>query len=482
MVAIAGGKPKVMGLLDLISYYVNYQREVIYRRCVFELDQAKERAHILEGLLIAIKNIDEVIKIIKTSKNTTEARERLRKRFELSERQAQAILDLRLAKLTSLEVYKLEQELKELKELIEKLEAIIASKKKQFDVVKQELLEIKRKYKIDRRSRIISNLEDAVVTADDDEKPVEDSMIAITAEGTLKRMSAKHFSMSKTEFSGTTFDIHTAIVSTPTNKVLYVFTNMGNCYKIMAGDVPECKMRDKGASFKSMFKDAVNGEKPIALYPMDCDITEMDKEVAVGLGELVWLTRQGMIKRSTWAESCGIQKSIFPCYKLRDDRPDSVVRVDAFKSGMTLLLMSSGGYVLHAQTGDVPVQGRMAGGVKGINMGDDEFAASSCTTRPNHFVVAVTNKGNVKRTAVNTIEKMVRYRKGVKFGNLENKEFIVMATSVKGDEDLVVVTEDGKVLSMPIDKIPVTERTKPFKSGFKGKVKDAYVHRRKKNN
>ena len=484
MVAIAGGKPKSMGLLDIIAYYVNFQREVIYKRCVFDLNNAKERAHILEGLLIAIKNIDEVIRIIKTSKHTTEARERLRKTFELTERQAQAILDLRLARLTSLEVYKLEQELKELYALIEKLEAIIASKKKQFDVVKTELLEIKRKYKIDRRSRIIGSLEEAVITADDDEKPIEEAVIAITPEGTIKRFGAKHFSMSKSEFNaGNLSDIHTAIITTQTNKLLYTFTNLGNCYKIMAGDIPECRMRDKGATFKSMFKDAPANEKPVSVYALDCDITEMDKPVAVELGELVWLTKYGMIKRSVWAESCGIQKSVFPCYKLREDKPDAVVNVQQFKAGNTLLLMSSGGNVLHAQTGDVPLQGRMASGVKGISMGDDEFAASNCIAKQNHFVVAVTNKGMVKKSAVKDIEKMVRYRKGVKFGGLDKGEFIVFATSVKGEEDLVVVCDNGKVLSMPIEKIATTDRTKPFKGGFgKVNVKDAFVHRRKKNN
>jgi len=233
-----------------------------------------------------------------------------------------------------------------------------------------------------------------------------------------------------------------------------------------------------------MFKGASDNEKPVAVYALDCDITEMDKNVAFELGELVWLSRQGMIKRSTFAEACGIQKSVFPCYKLRDDKPDSVVRVEGFKQGRSLLLMSSGGNVLHAQTGDVPLQGRIAAGVKGISMNEDEFAAANCIAKTEHFVVAVTSKGGVKKTPTKTIEKMVRYRKGVKFGGLADGEHIVMGASVKGDEDLVVVLDSGKILAIPIEKIPTTDRLKPFKIAFSGKVKivDAFVHRRKKNN
>jgi len=487
MVAIANGKPLLMGLMELIAYYVNFQREVIYKRCVFDLENAKEKAHILEGLLIAIRAIDEVVRIIKTSKTTSEAKDRLRKRFELSDRQAQAILDLRLARLTSLEVYKLEEELAELLELIKKLTAIIASKALQFGVVKSELLEIKKKYKIERRSRIINDLEEAAVTADDDEKPVEDAVITLTADGTVKRMSAKHYSMSKGEFSAGMglSDVNVVVIAAQTDKLLYVFTNLGNCYKIVAGDIPECRLRDKGMRFKEMFKDAADSEKPVAVYALDADISELDDAQKAELGELVWLSKNGMIKRSTFKEACGIQKSIFPCYKLREDKPDSVVGVETFKSGKSIMLLGSGGYILHAQTNDVPLQGRIATGVKGINIGDDEFAACNCIAKPNGFVVAVTNKGGIKKTPVKDIERMVRYRKGVKFGNLEKGENIVFAASVKGEEDLVAVCADGKIISVPVEKIPIADRTKPFKSfpgAAKAKIINAFIHRRKKNN
>ena len=199
MVAIAGGKPCQLGLLDILSYYVNYQREVILRRTKFDLERAKERAHILEGLIIAVRNIDEVIKIIKGADNTADARAKLRARFTLSEAQANAILDLRLARLTKLEVTKLEEELKELKKLIEKLSAIVASKAKQMDVVKAELKDIAKKYGDDRKSSIIvggAELKIDSVT-EKDLKQVDDLVVGFTYGGMFKKMTEKNFKASE---------------------------------------------------------------------------------------------------------------------------------------------------------------------------------------------------------------------------------------------------------------------------------------------
>ncbi|MCL2846321.1 MAG: DNA topoisomerase 4 subunit A [Firmicutes bacterium] len=498
MVAIANGKPRLLGLMQLIQYYCEYQREIILKRCIHDLHQARERAHILEGLLVAIKNIDEVVRIIKTSKHTTEARGRLREAFELSEKQAQAILDLRLARLTSLEVYKLEQELEELKKLIEKLEKIIASKRLQYEEVKKEMLEIKRKHKVERRSKILAKIEDAIVTADDDAKPVEEVVIALTAGGTIKRMSAKHFSMSQTEFKDGMglFETHTNILSTQTDKLLYIFTQSGNCYKIDAGDIPECKLRDKGLKLGQLFKGAPETELPVSVYaivheqlPAEEDESKDKKEKAKkekgpGLSpELVWLSKYGMIKRSTWTESCGVIKSVFQCGKLtRDD--DAILTVDEFRAGDKILLLTTTGMVLHATTGDVPVQGRIAGGVKGINFGTEtEWCACNAVAGADTFLVAVTNKGNVKRTAVKGIEKMVRYRKGLQFGGLDKNEEIIFGAIARGDEDIVVKTEEGAVASCPVEKIPLTERTGKFRQfPLKPNLKpvEGWVHQRTK--
>jgi DNA gyrase subunit A len=484
MVAIAAGKPKLMGLMELIKYYIEYQREIIHDRSVYDLNMAKDRAHILEGLLIAIKNIDEVVRIIKTSKTTNDARDRLREKFKLSEKQAQAILDLRLARLTSLEVYKIEEELKELKKQIAYLEKLIASKPMQFQVVKDELLEIKKKYKIERRSKILQNIDDAVITADDDPKPVDEAVVTLTASGTIKRMTQKHFNMSKTEFTEALGinDINQVVIQTQTDKLLYIFTNFGNCFKADVDLLPECKLRDKGTDIKQIFKDAQAGEKAVGVY----SVTQTDEGVEGAPAQIVWTTKLGMIKRSVWADACAIQKSNFQCYKLREDKPDEVVRVDEFTDGNTIVLISGSGYILNAQTGDVPVQGRIASGVKGISMDDSDTAVCSSVAKPSGFIVAVTNHGNIKRVESKKIEKMVRYRKGLQFGGAMGKdESVVFGNWVKGEEDLVVQTDTGDILTIPVAEIPVTDRVAKWKAWpkiGKAKIVAGWIHRRKRNN
>lgn len=488
MVAIANGKPRLMGLMLLIRYYCEYQCEVIYKRCLFDLRNARDRAHVVEGLLVAIKNIDEVIRIIKTSKHTTEARQRLRDKFNLSERQAQAILDLRLARLTSLEVFKLEQELKDLLLLIARLEKIIASKTLQYAEVKKELLEIKRKHRIERRSKILNQLEDAVITADDDVKPVEEVVVTITAAGTIKRMPAKHYSMSQTEFKPgmNLHQTNEVVIQTQTDKILYVFTQIGMCYKLEVGDIPECTLKDKGTKLSLIFKGAGEAERSVAVYPVAVDLPneESAKDQKALSDQLVWLTKFGMIKRSTWTESCGILKSVFQCGKLmRED--DEFLRVDEFREGGKLLMVTAGGMILHATTGDVPVQGRIAGGVKGISLGENDYCVCNCVAKNTGFVVAITNKGNIKRTEIKGIEKSVRYRKGLMFGSLAKDETIMFASWVRGDEDLVAKTEDNEIIHVPVDKIPLTERTgkfKQFPSKPSIKVSGAWIHRRRRNN
>ena len=484
MVAIANGKPKLMGLMQLIQYYCEYQREVIYKRSMHDLHVARERAHILEGLLVAIKNIDEVVRIIKTSKHVTEARQRLRDTFQLSEKQAQAILDLRLARLTNLEVYKLEQELEELKKLIEKLEKIIASKRLQYEEVKRELLEIKKKHKVERRSRILKSLEEAVITADDDARPVEEVTVTLTAAGTIKRMPQKHFNMSQTEFKEgmTLSDVHQVVIQTQTDKLLYIFTNQANTYKMEIGDIPECKLRDKGVTLNKIFKLANEGERPIAIYEIIHEqLPGADGVVTKLSPELVWLSRFGMIKRSSWLESCAILKSVFQSGKLGIDG-DEILRVDEFKEGDTIMLMSNSGMVLHATTKDVPLQGRIAAGVKGISMNDGDYVVCNTVSKKNGFLVAITNKGNLMRVPVKGIDKMVRYRKGLMFGQLGKDEYYVFAAVVKGGEDLVAQDSSGKVLFIPVDNIKEGDRTAKSKGKLGDEIKVAWIHRRKRNN
>ena len=475
IVAIAGGKPRQMGLLSMIEYYVEYQREVIYKRSVFELATAKERAHIVEGLLVAIKNIDEVIKIIKSSKHTTEARLRLMQRFKLSERQAQAILDLRLARLTSLEVYKLEEELQDLYRQIELLTAIINSKKRQFDVVKKEMNDIKRRFYVERRTRVVSKAEDIVVTADDDAKPVEDCVIIITVAGDVKRVALKHFNMCKTgAWDGMhDADIHFVSVKTQTDKHLHFFTNMGRCYKLFGDDIPECKLKDSGIKFKTLFPQAADNERPVSVY---ATIPDQFPEL-----EIVWLSKTGMIKRSKFADACGVLKSIFDCYKLREDRLDEIVKVETLKKDRTIVMVTNKGMVLNATTGDIPIQGRIATGVKGIQIDETMFCAGIGTAKNQGFIIAVSNMGSVKKVEVKDIDKMVRYRKGLQFVNdFGRNEELIFAGWTRGGEDLVVKTANGKIFWKDIDAIAVSPRTGKTKNTFASvkPIAFACIHRR----
>ena len=473
MVAIAEGKPRQMGLLQIIEYYVNYQRQVIYKRSVFELNEAKERAHILEGLLVAVKNIDEVIKIIKTSKHTSEARERLQKRFSLTERQAQAILDLRLARLTNLEVLKLEQELKELRELIERLTAIIASKKLQYEVVKTELLAIKKRFKVERRTRVVNKLEDVIVTADDDEVPVEDVVLTITAAGNIQRVTKKHFNMSNTvAFDGMREqDVHTVAVLTQTDKLLHIFTNLGKCYKLYGGDIPECRLKDKGIALKTLFPTALPQEYPVAIYPAVAD--------ALPEYDLVWLSKTGMIKRSKFNDACSVIKSVFDVYKIREDRKDEILAVQRLPKNRTILMITNVGNVLNAATGDVPVQGRIASGVKGMQMDDTAWLAGIATAENTGYAIMVTNLGNAKKVAMKDIDKMVRYRKGLSIATgMAKGEEVMYATFARPGDDLVVKTEDGEMLTRSVDKLPTTPRVGKMKNTFgKHKLVKAWLHR-----
>ena len=473
MVAIAEGKPRQMGLLQIIEYYVNYQRQVIYKRSVFELNQAKERAHILEGLLVAVKNIDEVIKIIKTSRHTSEARERLQKRFSLTERQAQAILDLRLARLTNLEILKIEQELKELHELIERLTAIIGSKKLQFDVVKAELLAIKKRFKVERRTRVVNKLEDVIITADDDEVPVEDIVLTITAAGNIKRVTKKHFSMSKTNAVDgmREQDVNRIAVLTQTDKLLHIFTNLGKCYKLYGGDIPECRLKDRGVALRKLFPTALAEEYPIAIYPTVAD--------TLPEYHLVWLSKTGMIKRSKFNDACSVIKSVFDVYKIREDRKDEILAVQRLPKNRTILMITNVGNVLNAATGDVPVQGRIASGVKGMQMDDSAWLAGITTAENGGYAVLVTNLGNAKKVSMSDIDKMVRYRKGLTIASgMAKGEEIVYATFARKDDDLVVKTVNGDLLARSVEKIPSVTRVGKLKNLFgKQQIVQAWLHR-----
>ncbi|MDR0850317.1 MAG: DNA topoisomerase 4 subunit A [Christensenellaceae bacterium] len=404
MVAIAGGKPKQMSLLEILEYYVDYQREVVLRRSKYELEEAKEREHILSGLLIAIRNIDAVIKIIKTSPNTTTARQRLREKFNLSERQAQAILDMRLARLTSLEVFKLEEEIKQLQELIKKLTAIVNSKKLQFDLVKSEMLAIKKQYKKERQTVVMKNAEVAI-PSDQDKKATQEVYIAVNAMGNIKIINRKFFLTSIREFreTSTLAEAHNILVPSDTDKFALVFTNLGNCYKIPVRSIPESRFKDKGTPPSKVIKDMSENERVIYILSTD--------EETLPKGNLLFFTKSGMVKRTDIKEY-GLLKSSFAAAKLKDD--DEIIGMDVERDGTTLLFVTKDGMVLNAGRDDVPLQGRISGGVKGINLGSGDYCVFAGQTSDEGEVVMLTDKAYAKRVVVSSIDVMARYRKGLR--------------------------------------------------------------------
>ena len=451
MVAIADGKPKQLGLLDIISYYVAYQREIIYRRTKYDLEQAKEREHILSGLIIAIKNIDAVVKIIKTSANTTEAKQRLREKFVLSEKQAQAILDMRLARLTSLEVNKLEAELKALRELIKKLTDIINSKKLQFEVVKTELLEIKKKYKSERLTKLLKNDDNIKIPADTDEKEQKEVYIARNALGNIKAINAKYSSIGQHEFkenSGLS-EVHSFFVKTDTKKTALFFTDKGNCYKISVDQIPESRFKDKGVPEHTVIKAMAKDEKVVKVFAVD---NTMPK------GNLLFLTKYGMIKKTAFSEY-GLLKTAFQAMKLKDD--DVITDVVAEIEGdYSVLFVTNQGMVLKAENTDIPLQGRISGGVKGINLASKDYCVGTMIVSEEGEVVLVTNKGFAKRMVIAGIDKMARYRKGLKAitFNADNGNSIVFADYVTDEYDIVAKDNDGELHFRPTDKVAIENR------------------------
>ena len=460
MVAIADGRPQLMGLLDILAYYINYQRDVIYRRTKYDLDIAKEREHILLGLIIAVKNIDEVVKIIKSSEDTADARRRLIERFNLSERQAQAILDMRLARLTSLEIYKLEQELKEVQALIEKLTAILGSKKLQFDIVKNEMLEIKKKFKDPRRSEVIASLDKFKLDTESSimSKGSQSVYVSLSANGFVKSMTPSTVSGSSklwTEKSRLT-EAHTVFVKTSTSREVLIFTNKGNAFKVDVNGLPLAKWKEKGIEFSKLVSGLASNEVPVAM--VECPVEESDVR-------LLFFTKQGMIKKTALNEYM-VSKSSYLAVKLKDD--DELLSVEEDKPDTTIMFITKNGMGLNAEKSDIPEQGRVSGGVKGVMLGDGDFVISANQVVAGQSIVLVSNTAYAKQINSSEIDVLARYRKGVKAFDLKgdaSSGTSVICAGVFGEEDDVIIqTENDEYSSIAISSISEDTRSGKGKS------------------
>ncbi len=469
MVAIAEGRPQQMGILDIIAAYVSHKRNVVLNRSKFDLAEAEARAHILEGLVIAVKNIDEVIKIIKKSANTTEARQNLRKRFDLSEKQAQAILDMRLARLTNLEIEKLKEELKELKKLIERLKIIIGSKKEQYNIVKEELSQIKRAYKTDRRSEVVSSFDKIKIEYDEKASSnviaESQSYVLVTNESKyLKLLTPKGYAQSARN-TGVKFSYTDSAINVAGDDKLLIFTKNGACIRLAVSDIPEGRWKDLGASIQSL-----------------ADVEEEDSIVKVfvanemPVGRVIFVTRQGMVKATEWKEyEC--RNAIFQAIKLRLN--DEVITVENDNPNKTMFYVTKYGMGLNSEKKDIPTQGRIAGGVAGINLNDNDEVIFAASVEKNTSVVTITNSGFAKNSKTSEFDISVRNRKGLKFNKFNDKtgSFVAFASLYNKDDEIILVDKSNEFSVVNMSEVKESPRDTAGYKLIDKKLVKGYRHR-----
>ncbi|MBO5783120.1 MAG: DNA topoisomerase 4 subunit A [Clostridia bacterium] len=450
MVAIADGKPQQLGLMQIIGHYVEYQREVILRRSKYDLAQAKERCHILEGLIVAVRNIDEVIAIIKKSESTSDARQKLRERFELSERQAQAILDLRLARLTKLEIFKLEKELEELKKLIDHLTKIVGSNRLQLKVVKEELLEIRKKFRRPRRSELVLDDKEIKLTRKDEKQPATPCILCAMADGSLKCVSEKNYNMSYKGVNAKSTPNNIIRLRQPvlSDRVMLVFSDMGTCYKVPVEEL-SCKLSDEGFTLFDLFDEAKESEKAVAFF----EEGKLDFD-------LLFITQGGMLKR-TEGKEYSLNKPVYQAIRLNEG--DSLLGVEKFipdEDNQTVFFVTQSGNCLNSKTDDIPVQGRVAGGVKGIMLAENDKVVFAKQINGEGEIIVATKQGRFKRVISCQIDPSPRYRKGCRIITFSEKnDEIIFAEYVTEPYYLAVSDGEGNMLAYDTEDISIEAST-----------------------
>ena len=442
MVAIADGKPRQMGIKQIIGYYIEHQKNVITRRTKYELQQAEARAHILEGLIIAVDNLDEVIRIIRSSKTPKEARDRLMQRFDLTQIQAQAILDMRLQRLTNLEVLSLKKEYEELTKLIAKLKGILNSERKLMAVIKKELQEIREKYADPRRTELVDSFEEIVI--EEEKAPADETVVIFTQAGFVKRMPPKAFD--KAEFA----DPPRVAIRTMTDRKLMFFTDMGNCYLLSAAQIGETtKPKERGLPLGGVLAGLENDEHLVAL------IDSGDWK-----GELLFVTEKGLAKRSN-LEDYNVRKSRFAAINLKNgDRLMSVQRPEGFESA---LLLTRQGMAIHFAVEEVSLIGRTAAGVKAISLGPDDSVAFAFLHNSEGEVVMISDLGYMKRCLLIDFDRQARGGKGLKAFNFlkngQNGQTVAGALTVKEAFDFRVIQKGGTSTVFNTEAVAIEPRS-----------------------
>ena len=447
---LVDGSPRTLGLREIIEKYIDHQKHVIYRRCQFDLKRYKDRLHILDGLKIALDNIDRVIKIIRESADDDEAKAGLMSNFALSEVQSQAILDMRLKRLTGLEKSKIEEEIAELEKLVKELEEILASEEKILEVIKNEMLEIKAKYADERRTHIDMTAVDYI--EDESLIPVENVVITLTNNGYIKRLPADTY---KTQNRGgmgvkgmatNEEDFVEHLINATSHDYILMFTNKGKVYRIKGYEIPEYSRQSKGLpiiNLLSLDKD----EKVTSLLKISND----DEYKC-----LIFATKSGLIKRTDISEFDSIRTNGKKFITLKDD--DELVSVKKTTGNDEILMASSNGRMVRFNESAVRIMGRGASGVRGINL-DGGILVGMEIVEPNEYVLVITEKGYGKKTPVDEYRITNRGGKGVKTVNITEKNgSIVSFKTVDDSKDLMIITDSGVIIRLAVDKISTMSR------------------------
>ncbi len=450
MLALVNNQPKVMNLMEILKHYLAHQEEVVTRRTQYDLNKARERAHILEGLLKALDNIDEVIRIIRGSENTQVAKARLMERFELSDVQAQAIVDMRLRTLTGLEREKLEAEYKELMDRIRRLEAILADRNLLLRVIREEILAISEKYGDERRTAIGFDEFDISM---EDMIPNENTVITMTKLGYIKRMTVDNFRSQNRGGKGIKGmqtiedDYIDELLMTTTHHYLMFFTNMGKVYRLKAYEIPEAGRTARGTAIINLLQLQA-GEKITAVLSL--------KDYSQGQ-YLFMATKSGIVKKTPIQDYANVRKTGLAAISLKDD--DELIEVKFTDNKKDIILATKYGQCIRFKDTDVRSTGRVSMGVRGINLSDGDEIIGMQLCSQGDYLLIVSEKGMGKRTSMSEFSVQNRGGKGVKCYKITEKTGnVVGVKAVNDDNEVMMITTEGIIIRIACSDISILGR------------------------
>jgi len=456
MLALVNGiQPEVLSLVDALSYFLKHRKEVVVRRTKYELDKAKAREHILQGLHKCLANIDAIIKTIKSSENREDAQKKLMKKFKLTEIQANAILDMKLASLAKLERKKIEDELKEIQKKIKELTAILKSTTKVKNVVKKELEKIKENFGEGRKTKVYTQKIGEI--AEEDLIPQEETIITLTKGGYIKRINPSTYKLQKRGGKGilgmktTQEDIVEHCLLANTHDSLYFFTDWGKAFKTVAYEIPEGSRVARGRGLLN-FLELSSQENVLSIIPLEKD----NKDVK----NLLMVTKNGIIKKTPLGDFKNVRRSGLIAIKLKKD--DLLKRVCRSSGSSEVILATKKGQSIRFTEKDIRAMGRPAAGVKGIRLKKEDKVIGMNVVEPgkSKYFLVITENGYGKRTKISEYRKQGRGGSGIKTANITKKTGEIVYSTILSDEeeDLIVISRHGQVIRTKISSIPVLSR------------------------